>query len=84
MSGTITLLCWVIDTPIKQIFPVEIGFDKLWGNVKDAIKEKKKNEFADIDADTLDLWKVRHCAISHVVMLNSQRSPSIVPNFDFS
>ena len=37
--------------------------------MKDKIKEKKKNEFADIDADTLDLWKVCHCAISHVVML---------------
>jgi hypothetical protein len=67
MSGTITLFCWVINTPIDQIFPVEVGHDEIWGNVKDAIKEKKKNEFADIDADTLKLWKVRHCAISHVV-----------------
>ena len=38
--------------------------------MKDAIKEKK-NDFDDIAADTLDLWKVRHCAISHVV---AQRS----------
>jgi len=37
--------------------------------VKDMIKEKKKPEFDDIAADTLDLWKVRRCAISHVVML---------------
>ena len=74
MSGTImtTLLCWVIGTPTKQTFPVEIEPDKLWGHVKDAIKEEKKNEFADIDADVLDLWKVLHCGISHVVMLNSQ------------
>ena len=50
------------------------------GNAKDAIKEKK-GEFADIGAD-LDLLKVRHCAMSHVVMLNSQfkNSPSIVLN----
>jgi hypothetical protein len=34
-----------------------------WGSVKDAIKEKKKNEFTVTDADTLDLWKVRRCAI---------------------
>jgi hypothetical protein len=84
MSGTIMtkLFCWVIGTPTKQIFPAEIEPDKQWGHVKDAIK-KKENEFADIDADTLDLWKVRHCPISHVVMLNSQfkRSPSVVPNF---
>ena len=65
-----TLLCWVIGTPTKQTFPVEIEPDKLWGHVKDKIKEKKKNDFADIDADALDLWKVCHCAISHVVMLN--------------
>jgi hypothetical protein len=69
MSGTImtTLFCWVIGTPTKQIFPVEIEPDKLWGHVKDAIKEKKKPEFDDIAADTFDLWKVRHCATSHVV-----------------
>ena len=83
MSGTITFLCWVVGTPTKRIFPVEVGRDKIWGTMKKAIKEEKKNEFADIDADTLDLWKVRHCAISHVVVLISQfkRSPSVVPNF---
>ena len=48
MSGTIELLCWVIDTPTKQIFPIEIARNKLWGNVKDAIKENKKPEFDDI------------------------------------
>ena len=63
MSETITLFCWVIDTPTKQIFPVEIARDKSWGTVKIAIKEMKEPEFNDIDADTLDLWKVRHCAI---------------------
>ena len=67
MSGTITLFCWVINTPTDQIFPVKVVHDVVWGNVKDSIKEKKTNEFADIDADTLKLWKVRHCAISHVV-----------------
>jgi hypothetical protein len=82
MSGTITLLCWVIDTPTQQIFTVDVGHDVVWDKVKDAIKEKKKIGFNDIDADALRLWKVCHCAISHVVMLNSQfkRSPSIVPN----
>jgi len=82
MSGTITLFCWVIHTPTDQIFPVKVNHDDVWGAVKDEIKEKKKNEFVDIDADTLKLWKVRHCALSHVVMLNSQsqRSPSVVPS----
>jgi hypothetical protein len=67
MTETTTLLCWVIHTPIDRIFPVKIGLDELWGSVKDAIKEKKKPEFDAIAADTLDLWKVRHCAIGHVV-----------------
>jgi hypothetical protein len=82
MSGTITLLCWVIDTPTRQIFTVDVGHDIVWDKVKKAIKKEKEPEFDDIDADALNLWKVRHCAISHVVMLNSQfkRSPSIVPN----
>ena len=62
MSGTITLLCWVLNTPIDQIFPVKVGHDEIWGTVKDVIKEKKKNNFADIAADTLKLWKVCHCA----------------------
>jgi hypothetical protein len=82
MSGTIVLLCWEIDTPTKQIFSVNAGYDEMWDNVKDAIKLTKKPAFDDIAANTLDLWKVRHCAIDHVVMLNSQfqRSPSVVPN----
>jgi hypothetical protein len=71
MSSTITLLCWVIDTPTKQIFPIEVGHDAIWGKVKRAIKKEKEPEFDGIAADTLNLWKVRHCAISHVLMLNS-------------
>jgi len=52
----ITLFCWVIHTPTDQIFPVEVGHDRvLWGKVKDAIKEKKQTEFNDIAADTLKL-----------------------------
>ena len=67
MSETIRLFCWALNTPIDQIFPVDVGCDEIWGSVKDAIKEKKKPDFNDIDADTLHLRKVRYCAISHVV-----------------
>ena len=85
MSETImtTLLCWVIGTPTKQIFPVEIEPDKLWGHVKKAIKEEKVPEFDDIDADVLDLWKVPHCPIlpRSYAQLPSQRSSSVVLNF---
>ena len=57
---TIEQLCWVIGTSINRIFPVKVGHDEMWCSVKDAIKEKKKPEFDDIDANTLELWKVRH------------------------
>jgi hypothetical protein len=80
-SETITLSGWVINTPTKRIFPIDIGHDETWGRVREAIKEEKKPEFDDIAADSLDLWMVCQCAISRVVMLNSspQRSPSILP-----
>jgi len=65
-----TLLCWVIGTPTKHTFPVKVGHGDIWGDVKNAIKKEMEPEFDDIAACTLDLWKVRHCAISHVVMLN--------------
>jgi len=53
-SSTESLPCLVIHTPTDQIFPVEVGHDRvLWGKVKDAIKEKKQPEFNDIAADTL-------------------------------
>jgi hypothetical protein len=69
MSGTITLPCWLINSPIKQIFAVRVGYDDIWDSVKDAIKEKAKIELSDIDAYSLDLWKVSHCAICHVLVL---------------
>ena len=49
------LLCWVIGTPTKQTFPVEIEPDKLWGNVKDAIKKEKEPAFDDIAAEGASL-----------------------------
>ncbi len=39
MSVTITLLCWVLNTPINQIFPVKVGHAEIWGS---EIKTKKQ------------------------------------------
>ena len=79
------LICWVIGTPTDQIFPIQIGSDSIWGVVKNAIKEDQKPEFDDIAAKTLKLWKVRHCAISHVVAQrstpNSTGRRSLFPTF---
>jgi hypothetical protein len=52
----------------NRIFPIKIEHDEIWGSVE-AIKEAKKpsEEFNEIDAETLDSWKVRHCDISHII-----------------
>ena len=58
---SIRLPCWVIGTATTQTFSVKVERDGDWHSVKDEIRERKKNDFADIDADSLQLWKVRHC-----------------------
>ena len=58
MSITLPLLCLVKGNSKKNAFAVEIDRDKLVCQLKDAIKAKKQNDFAGIDADKLKLWKV--------------------------
>jgi len=55
-DNLVTLLCLVDgeSTP----FPAEIESTKTIGQLKDVIKVKKTNEFSDVDADKLTLWKV--------------------------
>ncbi|CAG8836828.1 12979_t:CDS:2, partial [Racocetra persica] len=43
---------------IKKSFPVDIDKGMTVGHLKELIKEKKKNAFANIDANELRLWKV--------------------------
>ena len=52
------LHCWVHGDDPDAIFLVEIATTKTVGALKQAIKEEKKHAFQDIDAKTLDLWKV--------------------------
>jgi hypothetical protein len=57
----ITLSCLVAgENPYDNSFPVDIDTNKVKtvGHLKDAIKEKKQNDFANVDADKLKLWKV--------------------------
>ena len=57
--STITLSCLVVgENPYENAFAVEIDTTKLVSFFKDAIKEKKQNDFANVDADKLKLWKV--------------------------
>ncbi len=54
------LNCWVLDedSDSNRIFPVEVDRNKNVGDLKEAIKEKKKRAFDHIDADSLDVWNV--------------------------
>src|SRR6266498_3082451 len=54
----ITLLCLVKGNTTANAFPVHIEGSSLVGDLKDAIKAKKQNDFAGVDADKLKLWKV--------------------------
>ena len=44
MSGTIMLLCWVINMSIYRIFPVEVGHGAMWGTVKKPEGNKGEEE----------------------------------------
>ena len=54
----ITLLCLVKGNTSEKAFSVKISRDEPISELKDAIKTKKQNDFAGIDADRLKLWKV--------------------------
>ena len=57
--STITLSCLVVgENPYENAFEVDIEKDKSISKLKEAIKEKKQNDFAGVDADKLKLWKV--------------------------
>ena len=55
---SITLLCLVKGNTTASAFAVDIDREKLVSHLKDAIKAKKQNDFAGVDADRLKLWKV--------------------------
>jgi hypothetical protein len=59
MSGNLELNCWVLGDDYNRTFPVKIANNETVGALKDAIKDKVKREFLDVDAKSLDLWKVR-------------------------
>src|SRR5215471_18782588 len=55
---SITLFCLVKGNTFENAFSVKISRDEPISELKDAIKTKKQNDFAGIDADKLKLWKV--------------------------
>jgi Crinkler effector protein N-terminal domain len=57
-SDHLTLECCVYRRDASHVFPVEIAWATTVGALKDAIKDKRKPEFDDVAADSLDLWVV--------------------------
>ncbi|RHZ56297.1 hypothetical protein Glove_402g59 [Diversispora epigaea] len=55
---SIMLFCLVHGNTFKYAFPVKIKKNETVGDLKKVIKMKKPNNFANIDADRLILWKV--------------------------
>ncbi|KAK5796962.1 hypothetical protein F5H01DRAFT_326786 [Linnemannia elongata] len=54
----LTLFCLVDGEATSNAFPVEIESTKTIGDLKGLIKTKKTNDFQDVDADKLTLWRV--------------------------
>ncbi|KAM6492770.1 hypothetical protein JOM56_012494, partial [Amanita muscaria] len=52
------LYCWVLGEESGRIFPVEIASTKTVGNLKEAIKDKRKHSFQHVDANKLVLRNV--------------------------
>ncbi|GBC30235.2 hypothetical protein GLOIN_2v811958 [Rhizophagus irregularis DAOM 181602=DAOM 197198] len=54
----ITLLYFIKENMTTSTFAIDINREKLVSYFKNAIKAKKQNDFAGIDADRLKLWKI--------------------------
>jgi hypothetical protein len=63
MSNTLELNCWVLGDDPSRVFAVEIASSKTVSFLKETIKDKKKRVFDDIDADSLNLWKVSNVTL---------------------
>jgi hypothetical protein len=50
----LTLICFVVGVK-GNAFPVTIDVKRYLGDLKDAIKQKKENNFKEVDADKLEL-----------------------------
>jgi len=55
---TIELNCIVQGDETTHVFPVKIAGTESMGALKDYIKDKNKHAFEQVDAKTLNLWKV--------------------------
>ena len=64
MATELSLNCWIDGLDNTNAFSVQILPSKTVDQLKDAIKQKKKNALNHIDADQLEIWKVNDPAPS--------------------
>ncbi|KAI8597586.1 hypothetical protein EDD21DRAFT_385091 [Dissophora ornata] len=76
-NNVLTLFC-VVDSESTP-FSVDIDPSKTVDHLKVAIKDKKTNDFGDVDADKLTLWQV-----SIPLAPLNERKPIILNEFDFA
>lgn len=58
LHACLTLNCLRRGDDLNRIFSVKIAPTEKVTDLKEAIKERKKNAFKHVDADALDLWKI--------------------------
>ncbi|PKY40352.1 hypothetical protein RhiirA4_538752 [Rhizophagus irregularis] len=72
--STITLSCLVVgENPYDNSFPVDTDPNKVKtvGHLRKTIKEEKQNDFANVDADKLKLWKEHSDSKNILLVLKS-------------
>jgi len=67
MADEIELQCWVLGSDIHRVFPVRIAGNQTVGGLKREIKKENEQEFTQVDAKSLNLYKIS-VAEDHVGM----------------
>ena len=62
MDQQLSLYCSILGDDVGRPFGVRISSSQSVDDLKDAIKKKKENKLAHIDADELDIYKVSDSA----------------------
>ncbi|KAI8594823.1 hypothetical protein EDD21DRAFT_359591 [Dissophora ornata] len=76
-SSHLNLFCVVDGESTSNAFPVEMESTKTIGDLKKLIKAEKTNDFQDVDADKLTLWRV-----SHPVITANKHQPVLLSEID--
>ena len=71
VNATLDLNCWVIGDPHTRVFPVKILNTETVGSLKKVIKDENPESFSNVDARSLDLWKVRVFYLFLQYLINS-------------